>query len=69
LSAGRMVGLVFSFKLFSAALSVLVRLSLGLWEFFIILTVSCLASSAFSIGSDLTAFSTPVRMSSIGWTR
>ena len=47
-------------------LSVLVRLSLGLGEFFIILTVSCVASSAVSTGSDLTAFSTPVRMSSIG---
>jgi len=66
LSAGRMVRLVFSFKLFSAALSALVRLSLGIGEFFIILTVSCLASSAVSTGSDLTAFSTPVRMSSIG---
>ena len=66
LSAGRMVRLEFSFKLFSAALSVFVKLSLGLWEFIIILTVSCLASSAVSIGRDYTAFSTPANMSSIG---
>ena len=66
LSAGRMVMLVFCFKFFSAALSVLVKLSLGFEEFLMILTVSCLASSAVSTGSDCTAFSTLARMSSIG---
>ena len=50
-------------------LSVLVRLSLGLGEFFIILTVSCVASSAVSTGSDCTAFSTPAKMSSVGMYR
>jgi len=41
-------------------------LSLGLEEIFIILTVSCLASSAISTGRDCTAFSTPGKTSSIG---
>ena len=36
LSAGRMVMLVFCFKFFSAALSVLVKLSLGFEEFLMI---------------------------------
>ena len=66
LSAGRMVRFTLSFRVFSAALSVLFRLSLGRDEFFRILTVSCLASSAFSTGKDRIAFSTPVRMSSMG---
>jgi len=44
-------------------------LSLGLEELFIILTVSCLASSVSSTGRDCTAFSTPPKMSSIGTER
>ena len=52
LSAGRMVRFTLFFRVFSAALSVLFRLSLGRDEFFKILTVSCLASSAFSMGKD-----------------
>jgi hypothetical protein len=50
-------------------LSALVQLSLGLEELFIILTVSCLASSAISTGRDCTAFSIPAKMSSIGIVR
>ena len=52
LSAGRMVRSVLSFRVFSAALSVFFRLSLGREELFMILTVSCLASSAISTGRD-----------------
>jgi hypothetical protein len=45
-------------RFLSAVLSVLVRLSLGLEALFMILTFSCLASSALSTGRDRTAFST-----------
>ena len=69
LSAGRMVRFTLSFRVFSAALSVFFRLSLGRDGFFKILTVSCLASSALSTGKDRIAFSTPVRMSSMGVAR
>ena len=69
LSAGRMVRLVFFFRVFNAALSVPVNLSLGLVELFIILTVSYLASSAISTDMDCTVFSTPAKMSSIGTER
>ena len=53
----------------SAALSVLVRLSLVLAAVLMILTVSFLASSAFSNGKDSTAFFTPTRISSMGVAR
>jgi hypothetical protein len=66
LSAGRMVRFTLSFRVFSAALSVFLKLCLGREEFFIILTVSCLTSSAISTDRDSTAFSTPARMSSMG---
>ena len=66
LSTGRMVRFTLSFRVFSAALSVFFRLSVGREEFFKILTAACLASSAFSIGKDRIAFSTLVRMSSMG---
>ena len=59
LSAGRMVSSVFFFKVLSASLSALIKLSLGLEELFIILTVSCLASSTIFTGTDCTAFSNP----------
>ena len=65
LSAGRMLRFSLFFMVFIAALSVLFRLYLGRGGFFKILTI-CLASSAFSIGKDDIAFSTPVRMSSMG---
>jgi len=64
LSAGRTVRSVFFFKFLSASLSALVKLSLGL-ELFVILMVSSLAS-AISTGRDCTAFSTPAKMTSIG---
>jgi len=64
-----MVRLLFFFRVFNAVLSVLVKMSLDLEELFIILTVSYLASSAISTGSDCTAFSTPAKMSSIGTER
>ena len=66
LSAGRMVRFMLSLRVFSAALSVFLKLSLGHEELFVILTVSCLASSAISTDRDSTAFSTPASMSSIG---
>ena len=56
-------------RFLSVALSVLVKLSLGLEALFMILTVSCLASSALSTGRDCTAFSTPASKSSIGTLR
>jgi hypothetical protein len=62
LSAGRMVSLVFCLRFCRASLSFLVRFSLGRTEFFIILTVSCLASSAFSTGRGFITFSTPVKL-------
>ena len=66
LSAGRMVRFMFFFREHNASLSALVRLSLGLEGLFMILTVSCLASSAFSSGRNCIAFLTPARISSIG---
>jgi len=69
LSAGRMLRWVLFFSVLSAALSVLVRLSLVLEAVLIILTVSCLASSAFSTGKVKTAFSTLARISSMGTAR
>ena len=57
---------MFFFRFFSAALSVLVKLSLGLEKHFIILMVSCLVSFAISAGRDCTAFSTPAELSSMG---
>ena len=67
LSAGSMVSSMLFLRLFSAALSVLLKLSLGREEFFFrILTVSCLVSSAISSGRDSTAFSIPVSMSLMG---
>ena len=60
-----MVRSVFFLNDRSAVLSVLVRLSVGLFARLIILTDSCLASSAISEGSDLMAFSTPVSRSSM----
>jgi hypothetical protein len=41
-------------------------LSVGLEELFIILTVSCLASSTISIARDCTALSTPIEHSEHG---
>jgi hypothetical protein len=58
-----MVRSEFFFKVLGASLSALVKLSLGLEELFIILTVSCLASSAISTGRNCTAFATPAKMS------
>jgi hypothetical protein len=58
--AGRMVGYV-SFRRALSASSQRVKLSVGLEESLIILTLSSLASSAVSAGSNLTEFSTPVR--------
>ena len=50
----------------NASFSALVKLSVGLEELLIILTVSCLAFSAISTCRDCNAFSTPAKMSSIG---
>ena len=69
LSAARMVRSVFFLNERSAVLSVLVRLSVGLLARLMILTYSCLASSAIYEGSDLMAFSTPVSRSSMGGLR
>jgi len=69
LSASRMVRSELFLRVLSAAVSVLFRLPLGLEALFMILTVSYLASSAFSTGKDRTAFSTPVDISSIGTLR
>ena len=66
LSARRIVRSVFFRRSPSALLSVPVKLPFGLEESLSILTVSCLASSAISTGSDLTAFYTPVRISCMG---
>ena len=66
LSAGKMVSSELFLRFLSAALSVLVRLSLGLEALLKILIVSCLTSSALSTGRDCTAFSTPVSKSSMG---
>ena len=69
LYAGRMVSWVLSFNVLSAILSFLVRLFLVLVVVLMILTESCLASSACSTGKDRTAFSIPARTSSIGGAR
>ena len=66
LSAGKMVSSELFLRFLSAALSVLVRLFLGLEALFMILIVSCLTSSALSTGRGCTAFSTPVSKSSMG---
>ena len=66
LSFGKIVRSVFFFMERNASLWALVRLSLGLEELFMILTVSSLASSAVSSGRNCIAFSTPARISSIG---
>ena len=69
LPAARMVRSVFFLNDRSAVLSVLVRLSVGLFARLMILTDPYLASSAISEGSDLMAFSTPVSRSSMGGMR
>ena len=65
LSAGKIVSSEMFLRFLSAALSVLVKLSLGLEALLMILIVSSLTSSAHSTGSDCTAFSTPVNKSSM----
>jgi len=49
----------------NAELSLYPKFSLGREELFIVITVSCLASSAISRGRDSTALSTPARKSPI----
>ena len=56
LSTGRMVRFVLSLIVSSAALSVLLNLSLRRDDLFVILTFSCLASSATSKRQDISAF-------------
>ena len=68
LSAGRIVISELFLRFLSVALSVLVVIS-GFGGTFMILTVSCLASSALSTGRNCTAFLTPVSKSSIGTLR
>jgi hypothetical protein len=66
LYAGNMVSSLFPLIVRSASFSALFRLCAGLEAFFIILTVSCLASSACSTGRFRMAFSIPANVSSIG---
>jgi hypothetical protein len=66
LSAGRMVRCVLSFNVLSAILSFLIRLSWAFLVVLMILTDSCLTSSAFSAGKHRAAFSIPPIISSMG---
>jgi len=66
LSAGRMVRFTLYFRVFSAALSVVLKLSLGREEFFYNSHGLLSGLFAISIGKGSTASSTPVRMSSMG---
>ena len=65
LSAGRIVSFVLTLSALNAELSVFVKLYLGRGELYIILKVSCMATSTISTGRESTAFSTPARMSSL----